>query len=49
MSLTEYEYVFWEFQTMSMMMMVKWMAVIMVKEWADNLIANCTVRRRAER
>jgi len=48
MSLKEYEYVFWEFQTMSMMM-VKWMAVIMVKEWADNWITNCTVRRRVER
>jgi hypothetical protein len=49
MSLKEYEYVFWEFQTMSMMNMMKKMAVIMVKEWADNWFANCTVRRRVER
>jgi len=49
MSPKEYEYVFWEFHTMSMMKMLKRMAVIMVEEWADNGIANCAVRRRVER
>jgi hypothetical protein len=49
MSLKEYEYVFWEFKAMSMTKMLKRMAVVMLNEWADNWIADCTVRRRAER
>jgi len=32
-----------------MMKMLKRMAVIMAKEWADNWIANCTVRRGVKR